>query len=221
MAKAGLMTDVTQKLFAELKSTKEETRVRAACELYDLMLLVSRDSPSEEFVEFYNAVSQRIAHLVVTGKEANERIGGILALDRLIDLDGVDVAQKITRFAGYLRSALRSNEDVVLVYAARSLGRLTKSGGALTAELVESEIQSALEWLPSERQESRRFAAVLVIRELAKVSPTLLYGFVTRIFELAWVVLRDPNALIRSTAAEAVGECFEIIVARDAQFGQS
>lgn len=42
MAKAGLMTDVTQKLFAELKSTKEETRVRAACELYDLMLLVSR-----------------------------------------------------------------------------------------------------------------------------------------------------------------------------------
>lgn len=158
---------------------------------------------------------------MVTGKEANERIGGILALDRLIDLDGVDVAQKITRFAGYLRSALRSNEDVVLVYAARSLGRLTKSGGALTAELVESEIQSALEWLPSERQESRRFAAVLVIRELAKVSPTLLYGFVTRIFELAWVVLRDPNALIRSTAAEAVGECFEIIVARDAQFGQS
>lgn len=172
-------------------------------------------------MEFYNAVSQRIAQLVVTGSDANERIGGLLALDRLIDFDGVDAAQKTTRFASYLRSALRSNDNVVLVYAARSLGRLAKPGGALTAELVESEIQSALEWLQSERQESRRFAAVLVIRELAKGSPTLLYGFVPQIFELVWVALRDPKVLIRETAAEAVGECFEIIVARDAQVRQS
>ncbi|KAJ5242888.1 uncharacterized protein N7469_001215 [Penicillium citrinum] len=221
MAQAGPMSDVTQRLFAELKSKNEETRIRAAYELYDNVLSVSRDWPSEKFVEFYNAVSQRIAQLVVTGSDANERIGGLLALDRLIDFDGVDAAQKTTRFASYLRSALRSNDNVVLVYAARSLGRLAKPGGALTAELVESEIQSALEWLQSERQESRRFAAVLVIRELAKGSPTLLYGFVPQIFELVWVALRDPKVLIRETAAEAVGECFEIIVARDAQVRQS
>lgn len=127
----------------------------------------------------------------------------------------MDAAQKTTRFASYLRSALRSNDNAVLVYAARSLGRLAKPGGALTAELVESEIQSALEWLQSERQESRRFAAVLIIRELAKGSPTLLYGFVPQIFELIWVALRDPKVLIRETAAEAVSECFEIIAARD------
>jgi FKBP12-rapamycin complex-associated protein len=127
----------------------------------------------------------------------------------------VDAAQKTTRFASYLRSALRSNDNAVLVYAARSLGRLAKPGGALTAELVESEIQSALEWLQSERQESRRFAAVLIIRELAKGSPTLLYGFVPQVFELVWVALRDPKVLIRETAAEAVSECFEIIAARD------
>lgn len=235
------MTDVTQRLFAELKSKNEETRVRAAYELYDNVLWVSRgkgsvqdtpqafetclylhslDWPTEKFTECYNAVSQRIAQLVVTGGDANERIGGLLALDRLIDFDGVDAALKTTRFASYLRSALRSNDDVVLVYAARSLGRLAKPGGALTAELVESEIQSALEWLQSERQESRRFAAVLVIRELAKGSPTLLYGFVPQIFELVWVALRDPKVFIRETAAEAVGECFKIIVARDAQVRQ-
>ncbi|KAJ5232571.1 hypothetical protein N7468_005527 [Penicillium chermesinum] len=221
MAQAGPMTDLTQRLFVDLRSKNEDVRARAAYELYDYVLSVSRDWPSEKFVEFYNAVSQRIAQLVVTGNDANERIGGLLALDRLIDFDGVDAAQKTTRFASYLRSALRSNENVVLVYAARSLGRLAKPGGALTAELVESEIQSALEWLQSERQESRRFAAVLVIRELAKGSPTLLYGFVPQIFELVWVALRDPKVLIRETAAEAVGECFEIIVARDAQVRQS
>ena len=122
------------------------------------------DWPPEKFLEFYNAVSQRIAQLVVTGSDANERIGGLLALDRLIDFDGVDAAQKTTRFASYLRSALRSNDTLVLDHAARALGRLAKPGGALTAELVESEIQSALEWLQSERQESRRFAAILVMR---------------------------------------------------------
>lgn len=132
----------------------------------------------------------------------------------------MDNAQKTTRFASYLRSALRSSDNAVLVYAARALGRLAKPGGALTAELVESEIQSALEWLQSERQEGRRFAAVLVIRELAKGSPTLLYGFVPQIFELIWVALRDPKVLIRETAAEAVSECFEIIAARDMQVRQ-
>lgn len=176
--------------------------------------------PPDKFIEYYNAVSQRIAQLVVTGNDANEKIGGLLALDRLIDFDGVDAAQKTTRFASYLRSALRSNDNTVLIYAARSLGRLAKPGGALTAELVESEIQSALEWLQSERQENRRFAAVLVIRELAKGSPTLLYGFVPQIFELIWVALRDPKVLIRETSAEAVSECFEILAARDVQVRQ-
>lgn len=171
--------------------------------------------PQEKFLEYYNAVTQRIAQLVVVGSDANEKIGGLLALDRLIDFDGVDSAQKTTRFASYLRSALRSNDNAVLVYAARSLGRLAKPGGALTAELVESEIQASLEYLQSERQESRRFAAVLIIRELAKNSPTLLYGFVPQIFELIWVALRDPKVLIREAAADAISECFEILAARD------
>ena len=179
------------------------------------------DWPPEKFLEFYNAVSQRIAQLVVTGSDAYERIGGLQALDRLIEFDGVDAAQKTTRFASYLRNALRSNDNIVLIYAARSLGHLAKPGGALTAELVESEVQLALEWLQSERQENRRFAAVLVIRELAKGSPTLLYGFVPQIFELIWFALRDPKVLIRETAADAAGACFEIIAARDMQVRQS
>ncbi|KAJ5094952.1 Serine/threonine-protein kinase tor2 [Penicillium argentinense] len=221
MASASPMTDVTQRLFADLKSKNDDIKARAAYELHDNVVAVSRDWPSEKFNEFYNAVSQRIAQLVVTGDDANERVGGLLALDRLIDFDGVDAAQKTTRFASYLRSALRSNDNAVLVCAARSLGRLAKPGGAFTAELVESEIQSALEWLQSERQESRRFAAVLVIRELAKGSATLLYGFVPQIFELVWVALRDQKVLIRETAAQAVGECFEIIVAPDSSVRQS
>lgn len=104
----------------------------------------------------------------------------------------------------------------MLAYAARALGRLAIPGGALTAELVEAEISSALEWLQTDRQENRRFAAVLIIRELARNSPTLLYAFVPQVFDCIWVALRDPKILIRETAAEAAGACFEIIAARDA-----
>ena len=136
----------------------------------------------------------------------------------MINTDIVDAAQKTTRFAGYLHNTLRGNDHVVLDRAAQCLGHLAQPGGALTAELVESEIQSALEWLQSDRQESRRLAAVLVIRELAQNSPTLLYGFVPQIFELIWVPLRDSKELIRKTSAEAVSACLAIIVARDAQF---
>lgn len=42
MAQAGPITDVTQRLFTELKSKNEETRVRASFELYDNVVAVSR-----------------------------------------------------------------------------------------------------------------------------------------------------------------------------------
>ena len=182
--------------------------------------MVAPELPSEKFQEFYNAVNGRISQLIVHGNDSNERIGGILALDRLIDFDGDDAGQKISRFASYLRSVMRGNDNAAMMLAARSLGRLAVPGGSLTAELVESEVKSALEWLQSDRQESRRFAAVLTLRELARNAPTLLYSFVSQIFEVIWVALRDPKVLIRESAAEAVSVCFEIIAARDAHLRQ-
>lgn len=183
-------------------------------------MTVATELPPEKFQEYYNHINLRISQLIVHGNDSNEKIGGILALDHLIDFDGDDAAQKIARFASYLRSVMRSNDNAAMILAARSLGRLAVPGGSLTAELVESEVKSALEWLQSDRQESRRFAAVLTLRELARNSPTLLYSFVSQIFEVIWVALRDPKVLIRESAAEAVSVCFEIIAARDAQLRQ-
>ena len=176
--------------------------------------------PSDKFQEYYTAVNSKISALVVQSNDTTEKISGILAIEQLISFDGDDAAQKTTRFSNFLKAALRSNDNTVLVYAARALGRLAVPGGALTAELVEAEISSALEWLQSDRQESRRFAAVLIIREFARNSPTLLYAFVPQIFDCILVALRDQKVLIRETAAEAVGACFEIIAARDAHLRQ-
>jgi FKBP12-rapamycin complex-associated protein len=176
--------------------------------------------PPDKFQDYYNSVNNRISQFIIHGNDSYERIGGILALDRLIDFDGDDAGQKTTRFASYLRSVMRGNDNAAMVLAARAMGKLAVPGGSLTAELVESEIKSALEWLQSDRQENRRFAAVLVVRELARSAPTLLYSFVPQILEVVWVALRDPKVLIRESAAEAVSACFEIITARDASMRQ-
>ncbi|EAT84522.2 hypothetical protein SNOG_08246 [Parastagonospora nodorum SN15] len=165
---------------------------------------------------------QRIAisGLVKSGNDSNERIGGIHALNALIDFRGDDAGQKTTRFASYLRAVMNGQDTTAMVVAAKALGRLAKPGGTLTAELVEAEVKGALEWLQLERMENRRFAAVLILRELAKNSPTLMYQWIAQIFEVIWVALRDPKVLIRESAAEAISACFEIISPRDSQMRQ-
>lgn len=51
MAQAGPITDVTQRLFAELKSKNEEARARAAYELYDYVLSVSRGMSQSQVLQ--------------------------------------------------------------------------------------------------------------------------------------------------------------------------
>ena len=89
-----------------------------------------------------------------------------------------------------------------MIVAARCLGRLATPGGALTAELVEAEVKHALEWLTSERNENRRFAAVLILKELARNSSTLVYPYIPGILVSIWEGLRDQKVGIRETAAE-------------------
>lgn len=136
-------------------------------------------------------------------------------MDALIDFDGVDAAQKTTRFTQSLRTVLRGKDLVPMQPAAVALGKICRPGGALISELVESEVKTALEWLQSDRVEERRYSAVLVLRELGRNAPTLMYTFVGLIFDQIWVGLRDPRLLIRQTSAEAISACFQIIRERD------
>ena len=150
-------------------------------------------------------------------QDTTERIGGILVVEQLIDAPGEDIATRLSRFSGFLRSAIRSNDTDLLIYAARAIGRLAVPGGVITAELVDSEVKAALEWLTIERQELRRFGATLVIRELAKSSPTLIFTYIPQILECIWSALRDQKIFIRETAAEAVSTCFDILSPREAR----
>lgn len=174
----------------------------------------SAEYSSEQLSRYHAEVNRRVSEFIHSN-DTTDKIGGILALGVLIDVDHDDSTQKTTRYANYLRSIMRGNDNHCMVLAAKTLGQLAAPGGTLTSELVESEVKQALEWLQIDRQENRRFASALLLRELARSSPTLIYGFIGQILDLIWVALRDPKVLIRETAAEALGVCLAIMKYRD------
>lgn len=172
------------------------------------------------FKPYYDTVKSKIAELIQNGTDTHERIGGLHALSALVDFKGDDAAQKTTRFHTILRKVMTGNDTTAMIVAAKTLGHLVTPGGTLTAELVDAEVKVALEWLQIERNENRRFAAVLILYELARSSPTLLHVWIPDIFEVIWVALRDPKVMIRESAANTISQSFTILMARDPQARQ-
>ncbi|KAJ3083694.1 phosphatidylinositol kinase- protein kinase tor1, partial [Quaeritorhiza haematococci] len=198
----------------------DDVRTKAATDLRDHVVAVSRELSGDAFTKFINDINRRIFELIHS-KDDNDKIGGILAIDKLIEFDegtgGGEDTTKVTRFANYLRIVLPGNDPQIPVLASKALGRLALPGGPLIADIVEFEIKRALEWLQGDRNESRRYAAVLVLRELAISAPTLIYAYVPQVLDLIWVALRDPKVTIREGAADALNACLELVYQRESQ----
>lgn len=127
------------------------------------------DLSPDQFLTFYVTVNNKITQLISHGSDSSERLGGIYALDALVDFDGVDVAAKYTRFTQNLKTILRGKDINPMQPAAIALGKLCRPGGSLISELVDSEVNTALEWLQNDRVEERRYSAVLVLRDRKSV----------------------------------------------------
>ena len=168
----------------------------------------------EQFQIFFNMVNARTGALI-NGPDTYDRLAGVYILDPLVDFDGVGFDSKYTRFSQYLNVILKGKDTAPMQVAATVMGKLVKPGGSLVSDLVQSEVATALEWLQSDRVEERRYSAVLILRELAKNAPTMIYSYVNLIFDQIWVGLRDQRLLIRSTSSETVSACFQIIRERD------
>lgn len=125
---------------------------------------------------------------------------------------GLEPESNATRFHNYLQHMLPHHDQQIMVPAAKALGRLAVSSSAFTADLVDTQVEHALEWLQGDRS---RLAAVLVLRELAVNAPTLIYAYVPRILDLIWVALRDSRNVIREYAADCLSQCLEIVQQRE------
>lgn len=204
-------------IFNGLKSKSEQERSAAVVELRTHLITTSREVSAEQFTRYNNEINNKIFELI-HGNDAYEKIGGILAVDTLIDFfgaNGEDLTNQTSRLANYLRFLIPSNDVEIMKLAAKTLGKLAIPGGSLTSDFVDHETKNAIELLTNEKQDIKRHAAVLVIASIAENSPTLFYTYVNTILENIWVALRDAKLIIRLDAEIALEKCLDVIYERD------
>ena len=87
-------------------------------------------------------------------------------------------AKEIAAVVHHLHACLfRDTEIPVLSFAAKTLGKLAFIRSSTMTELLTVEMAHALEQLDSRpRPETKRFAAVLLLTELAKSAPGIFYN---------------------------------------------
>ncbi|KAK3104575.1 hypothetical protein FSP39_005244 [Pinctada imbricata] len=204
---------------AGLKNKNEEVRNRAAFDLYKFAITELREMAAEDNTYFVDKFNHYIFEMV-SSSDLNERKGGILAI---VSLTGVDVGNTSTRrsrFSNYLRNLLPSNDVSVMEMASRAVGFLAFSSGSYAADYVEFEVKRSLEWLTGDRQEGKRYAAVLVLKELAVNTPTFFFQQVQQFFDCIFNAVRDSKANIREGAVSALRAALTVTSQRESKATQ-
>ncbi len=201
-AMAPAQQQTLQRLINELKSKNEETRHRATRDLYNFVSIDLREAPFESLNAGLDFITK---HLLDTVKgDSSAKMAGVLAIIALINaLDLVDVCKtdtRISRFGNFLcNTCLAGSTDAAVIeLAAKALARLTQVSGTYTAnlkfQLVAHEVKRAFEVLQGspaygssggsssqsqggdlQRGDMKRYAAVLVLREIACCMPTFFF----------------------------------------------
>ena len=194
----------------------DQVRVRAARDLSQYVATQSRELKSELFGEFMADLNKYVSQLV-SSSNSNDVIGGIIAINELIEVDFRSHTIALARLAESLKIGLNSADPTVLSLAAQALGRLSRLPITLTYEICVGELKRALDSL-KETQESRRHGAVLVLRAMASEAPTLFYGQMSNFVDVVWYAMRDSRQVVRMLAAETLGIALRLIGERDNAF---
>lgn len=209
-----MVTAPVQQFVYKLKSKHEDVRNKAARELCLYVKTELREVSPEEIASFMDDFNRDIIEMV-SSSDVNEKKGGILAINCLIGADVGNINTRTIRFANYLRNLLPSNDVGVMELAAKTVGRLALVSGTYTAEYVEFEVKRAFEWLSGDRNEGKRHAAVLVLKELAVSMPTYFFQQVTPFFDHIFIAVRDPKPVIREGAVEALRAALVVTAQRE------
>ncbi|UYV65261.1 MTOR [Cordylochernes scorpioides] len=197
-----------------LRSRSEEVRLRAARDLHQFVTTELREMSMENFNLFMDNFNTLILEMV-SSSDLNEKKGGILAIMNLIGVELGNHTQRVSRFANYLRNLLPSNDPAVMELTAHAVGRLAAAAGTYTVEYVEFEVKRAFEWLSGDRNEWKRHASVLVLRELAMATPTLFFQNMQLFFEYIFNVVRDPKPMVRDSAVGALRAALVVCAQRE------
>ena len=65
-------------------------------------------------------------------------------------------------------------------------------------------MRRSLDWLRGESQGNRRYAAVLILREMAENAPAVFNVHVQSFIEIIWAGLRDVKVIVREASVSAL-----------------
>ncbi|XP_034226738.1 serine/threonine-protein kinase TOR isoform X3 [Prunus dulcis] len=214
---SGGSFDALNRVLADL-CTRGNPKEGASLALKKHLEEEARDLSGEAFSRFMDQLYDRISSLLESSDVA-ENLGALRAIDELIDVAFGENSSKVSKFANYIRTVFEVKRDPdILVLASRVLGHLARAGGAMTADEVERQIKIALGWLRGDRVEYRRFAAVLILKEMAENASTVFNVHVPEFVDAIWVALRDPMLPIRERAVEALRACLGVIEKRETRW---
>ena len=67
------------------------------------------------------------------------------------------------------------------------------------------QVKCAIDWLAGgDRGEARRYAAVLILREMAENAPAVFNVHVRAFIDAIWAGLRDPKLIVREASVTAL-----------------
>ncbi|XP_026390069.1 serine/threonine-protein kinase TOR-like [Papaver somniferum] len=209
--------DALSRILANL-CTRGNPKDGAALALRKRVEEEARDLSGEAFSRFMDQLYDRFSSLLESN-DVSENLGALRAIDELIDVTIGESASKVSKFSNYMRTIFEVKRDPeVLILASRVLGHLARAGGAMTADEVERQVKTAMDWLRGERVEYRRFAAVLILKEMAENASTVFNVHVPEFVDLIWVALRDPTLAVRERAVEALRACLRVIEKRETRW---
>lgn len=141
--------------------------------------------------------------------------------DYLLNAEGegaLEAQRNLYRFYNYVKTLLPNPDINVMLAASKTLGHIAAVGGSTFGDRwLDYEVQAAITLLQAEKQEAGRYAGVLILKELARNSPTFFHSYIGLVFEKILVPLRDTRVIVRESAAELLAACLEIITIRERQ----
>ncbi|THH30677.1 hypothetical protein EUX98_g3507 [Antrodiella citrinella] len=236
---ATSQVDFLDQIFKGLKDKSHDVRVQAAVELqryasilHSLMksmyltmtmkvIEVVPEMSSDAAAKIWDDTINRKLFDLVHSQTNVEKLGGITAIDHLLNAEGGGVIESssiLFRFYNYVKSLLPNNDINVMLAASKTLGQIAAISGAGFGDyFMEYEVQAAIGLLQADKQEPGRYAGVLILKELARNNPTYFHAHIGLVFDKILVPLRDPRIIVRESAAELLAACLEIITHRERQ----
>lgn len=178
--------------------------------------------------KIWDNVNQGIFDLMHS-QHTERKLGGLLAMDLLLQIDGeetLDSKRNLFRFYNYVKHLLPDPDVNLMLLASQTLGKIvfaasksinhvSSAGGAFNESFMDHQVPAAINLIQPDKQESPRYAGVLILKELARNSPTYFYAHIGLVFANILVPLRDQRLIVREAAAELLAACLEIVGQRE------